>query len=263
MIKTYKVAVVTGASCGIGAAVARRLVQQGIKLILIARREDKLSQLAQELRVYAACHVIACDVCDHAKLQAALSVLPPEFSAVDILINNAGIPLGLEPAQNTLWQDWQQMIATNCTALAFITHLLLPSMVARNCGHIVNLSSIAGSYPYYGGNVYGATKAFVSQLSRNLKADLLGTAVRVTNIEPGMVGGTEFSQVRFKGDERSAENVYKGADPLLPESVAECVAWAIAQPAYVNINRIELMPVCQAPNGLAVHRNSSVKNILA
>ncbi|MCK9364752.1 MAG: SDR family NAD(P)-dependent oxidoreductase [Syntrophales bacterium] len=254
MIQKYSVAVVTGASIGIGRAVAKQLAQAKVKLILIARREEKLRALAHELRDLTTCYLVNCDLRDHAKLAQHFKELPDAFSAVDILINNAGLALGVAPAQQSSWRDWQDMIDINCTALAHITHLLLPGMVARNRGHVVNIGSVAGTYPYLGGNVYGATKSFVKQFSLNLKADLLGTAVRVTNIEPAMVGGTEFSQVRFKGDEGKAAQVYEGVEPLRPESVADAVLWAVSQPPHVNITRIELMPVCQAASGIAVDR---------
>ena len=159
--------------------------------------------------------------------------------------------MGLEVAQETEWQDWETMLNINCLALSYLTHLLLPGMVERNKGHIVNIGSTAGSFPYKGGNVYGATKAFVEQFTLNLKADLLGTALRVTNVAPGMVGESEFSLIRFKGDKDKARKVYEGLKPLTPNDVAESVLWVLMQPAHVNINRIEMMPVGQAPSNLA------------
>jgi 3-hydroxy acid dehydrogenase / malonic semialdehyde reductase len=198
--------------------------------------------------------VIAVDVRDQAALRAAIAAIPSEFAAVDVLVNNAGLALGLEPAHKADWNDWQQMIDTNCTALALLTRLLLPGMVERGRGHVLMMGSIAGSYAYPGGNAYGASKAFVDQFARNVRADVLGTGVRVTNIEPGLVGGSEFSLVRFKGDAEKAAKVYAGADALTPTDVAECVDWAIAQPSHVNISSIEVMPVCQAHGPLAVHR---------
>jgi NADP-dependent 3-hydroxy acid dehydrogenase YdfG len=256
MIKQYRIAVVTGASAGIGLAAARKLARESVKLVLVARREDKLRALAEELSGETECHPLPCDLRDSENLARLFKSLPDAFAAVDILVNNAGLALGLEPAHRASWEDWRVMMDVNCVALAQLTHLLLPGMVARNCGHIVNIGSIAGSYPYVGGNVYGATKAFVKQFSLNLKADLLGTSVRVTSIEPGMVGGTEFSLVRFKGDERKAVGVYEDAEPLDAEAVADAVVWAVSRPAGVNINRIELMPVCQAPGQTAVVRKS-------
>lgn len=254
MNSQYKVAFVTGASVGIGLEVAKRFSQQGMSLVLLARRRERLEQLARELSVNAPCHVIACDIRDLEKVEKEIDNLPEAFSQVDVLVNNAGLSLGLVPAQSADWPDWRQMIETNCTALAFVTHRLLPGMVSCNRGHIVNLGSVAGSYAYPGGNVYSATKAFVEHFSRSLKADLQGTAVRVTNIEPGMTGDTEFSLVRFHGNREEAGRVYEGADYLTPVDIAEAVHWAVSQPPHVNINRMEIMPVCQATGPLAVYR---------
>ncbi len=225
---------------------------RGFKLVLLARRTERLQALAKKLRTE--CHVIACDVRDRERLSEAIGNLPQNFAAVDILINNAGLALGLEPAHETQWADWQQMIETNCTAVAYLTRLIAPGMVARGSGHIVMLGSVAGNYAYPGGNVYGATKAFVAQLSLNLRADLAPYGIRVTHIAPGLAGGSEFSEVRFHGDAAKAAAVYKGTEPLLPADVAECVDWAVRQPRHVNINTIELMPTCQAPGALNVHR---------
>jgi len=244
----YKVALITGASTGIGKAIAESLAQRGVKLILVARRKEQLERLQQELSNITESYVIACDITDKIKLAAALEQLPASFSAVDILVNNAGLALGLKGAQEADWNDWETMINVNCIALAHITRLLLPGMVARHCGHVVNIGSIAGTYPYQGGNVYGATKAFVEQFTLNLKADLLGTPVRATSIEPGMVGQSEFSLVRFKGDKKQAEKVYEGIDALQPIDIANSVVWVLEQPKHVNINRMEIMPVGQAPS---------------
>jgi NADP-dependent 3-hydroxy acid dehydrogenase YdfG len=250
----YIVAVITGASVGIGEAIAERFSKDDIKLVLIARRREKLETISKRLSKHTECHILTCDLTDKASITAGLLNLPPDFKNVDVLVNNAGLALGLEPAQKASWQDWQTMIDTNITALAFMTHLLLPGMVERNRGHIVNIGSVAGTYAYAGGNVYSASKAFVEHFSRNLKADLLGTAVRVTNIEPGMVAGSEFSLIRFGGDQERSQQVYAGAQPLMPESIAESVFWAVSRPANVNITRIEVMPICQAPARLAIHR---------
>jgi 3-hydroxy acid dehydrogenase/malonic semialdehyde reductase len=171
-----------------------------------------------------------------------------------VLVNNAGLALGLGPAAEANLADWDRMVATNVTGLMHMTRALLPGMVARNSGHVVNLGSIAGSYPYPGGHVYGASKAFVKQFSLNLKADLIGTNVRVTDIEPGLCGGTEFSTVRFGGDDAKAAAVYAGTTPLTAEDIAEAVSWVVHLPAHVNINRIEMMPTCQAPQAPAVKR---------
>jgi 3-hydroxy acid dehydrogenase / malonic semialdehyde reductase len=249
---------ITGATAGIGKACAELLARpetagEGTKLILTGRREDRLKEVAASLAV--PCHILAFDMRDRDAMTNALDALPPEFSKVDILINNAGLALGLEPADKAEFSDWETMVETNIVGLIAITRALLPAMRARGCGHIVNLSSIAGTYPYAGGNVYGATKAFVTQFSLNLRADLLGSPVRVTNIEPGMVE-TEFSEVRFKGDSSRAASVYDRVTPLSAEDIAETVRWALTQPAHVNINRIELMCTMQAPGGVAVARNS-------
>ena len=174
---------------------------------------------------------------------------------MDLLVNNAGLALGLEPAHQAELSEWQQMIDTNITGLVTITRLILPQMVERNSGHIINLSSIAGNYPYFGGNVYGATKAFVTQFSLNLRADLAGTKVRVSNVEPGLCGGTEFSNVRFRGDDAKAAEVYKDVQSIQPEDIANIVLWLNQQPEHVNINRIEVMPVAQTFAGLKVAKN--------
>ena len=251
----YKTAMVTGASSGIGKAIAEVLAKHKVRLILVARRQDKLEQLKSQLQVPS--HNIACDITDKNKLKEKLGSLPAEFKNIDVLINCAGLALGLEAAQETEWQDWETMLNVNCLALSYITRLLLPGMVKRDRGHIVNIGSTAGTYPYPGSNVYGATKAFVEQLTINLKADLLGTALRVTNIAPAMVGESEFSLVRFKGDEEKAGKVYEGLKPLSPADVAESVLWVLMQPEHVNINRIEMMPANQAPSNLATWRETN------
>ena len=251
----YKTAMVTGASSGIGKAIAEVLAKHKVRLILVARRQDKLEQLKSQLQVPS--HNIACDITDKNKLKEKLGSLPAEFKNIDVLINCAGLALGLEAAQQTEWQDWETMLNVNCLALSYITRLLLPGMVKRDRGHIVNIGSTAGTYPYPGSNVYGATKAFVEQLTINLKADLLGTALRVTNIAPAMVGESEFSLVRFKGDEEKAGKVYEGLKPLSPADIAESVLWVLMQPEHVNINRIEMMPVNQAPSNLATWRETN------
>ena len=250
----YKIALVTGASSGIGKAIAESLAKHGVRLILIARRNDKLELLKRELQANTKCHVIACDVSNKERIFQEITNLPVEFAKIDVLVNCAGLALGLEVAQETEWQDWETMLNVNCLALTYITHLLLPNMVERNFGHIINIGSTAGTYPYKGANVYGATKAFVEQFTLNLKADLLGTKVRVTNIEPAMVGYSEFSLVRFKGNKNKADEVYEGLKPLSPADISECLIWVLSQPAHVNINRIEIMPTSQAPSHLAVHK---------
>jgi 3-hydroxy acid dehydrogenase/malonic semialdehyde reductase len=175
---------------------------------------------------------------------------------VDVLVNNAGLALGLSPAWEASIADWNTMVATNVTGVLHLTRALLPGMVARNRGHVVNLSSTAAIYPYPGGHVYGASKAFVTQFSLNLRADLVGTNVRVTDLEPGLVGGTEFSVTRFGGDTDKAANIYAGTTPLTAEDVAEAIAWVVGLPAHVNINRLEMMPTCQASGPLAIKRRA-------
>jgi len=182
------------------------------------------------------------------------AALPAGFAEVDLLVNNAGLALGLEPAHQASLDDWQNMIDTNCTGLVQVTRALLPGMVERKRGHVINLGSTAGNWPYAGGNVYGATKAFVRQFSLNLRTDLHGTGVRVSNVEPGLCGGTEFSNVRFHGDDARAANVYANVQPLTAEDIASSVYWIATLPAHVNVNCIELMPVAQTFGGLAVHR---------
>ena len=243
---------VTGATAGFGAAITRKFVSEGHQVVAAGRRADRLDGLAKELG--AAVHPFVLDVTDRAATEAVVGQLPPAFAAVDVLVNNAGLALGLEPAQNAVLDDWETMIDTNVKGLTRMTRSLLPGMVSRGRGHIVNLGSVAGQFPYPGGNVYGATKAFVDQFSLNLRADLLGTPVRVTNVEPGLCGGTEFSSVRFKGDDDKASKVYDGTQPLTSEDIAETVYWVATRPAHVNINSLQMMPVCQAFGPFAIKR---------
>jgi 3-hydroxy acid dehydrogenase/malonic semialdehyde reductase len=248
------IVLVTGATSGFGAAIARRFALEGHAVIAAGRRRERLVQLERELAGHRL-HTVVLDVRDRAAIATALAALPPELAAIDLLVNNAGLALGLEPAHEADLDAWEDMVDTNIKGLMYLTRALLPGMVARRRGHVINLGSVAGSYPYPGGNVYGATKAFVHQFSLNLRADLAGTKVRVTSIEPGMVGGTEFSTVRFGGDASRAARVYEGADALLPEDVAEAVHWVASQPARVNVNTLELMPVNQSFGPLAIHRD--------
>jgi NADP-dependent 3-hydroxy acid dehydrogenase YdfG len=247
-----KTVFITGASAGFGAACARHFADHGWRLVLTARRVERLAALQEELGA-SAVHIIALDVRDREAVAAAVAGLPPEFAAVDLLINNAGLALGLKPAHQCSLDDWETMIDTNIKGLTYCTRALLPGMVERNRGHIVNIGSVAGSWPYPGGNVYGGTKAFVAQFSRNLRADLLGTRVRVTNIEPGMAE-SEFSIVRFTGDSELAADVYRGTEPLMPADIAELVYFVNALPERININSLEVMATCQAWGPLAVHR---------
>lgn len=244
---------VTGATAGFGESITRKFIQLGHKVIATGRRQERLDALAAELG--ASVYTLKLDVRDRDGVLKAVNSLPAEWQEVDVLVNNAGLALGLEPAHKANLDDWENMIDTNNKGLVYMTRAVLPGMVARHRGHIVNLGSTAGRWPYAGGNVYGATKAFTRQFSLNLRTDLVGTKVRVTDIEPGLVGGTEFSAVRFKGDSDKVQNVYKNADPLMPEDIAEAVYWVTTLPAHVNINTLEMMPVNQSFAGLSVHRD--------
>ncbi len=246
---------ITGASSGFGAAAARRFAARGDRVIAAARRADRLRALAGELGPNLL--PLTLDVRDRASVELVAKTLPKDFAEVDILVNDAGLALGLEPAQEADLDQWVQMIDTNCTGLVTMTRALLPQMVARGTGHIVNLGSVAGTYPYPGGNVYGATKAFVHQFSLNLRSDLHGTGVRVTSVEPGLSGGTEFSQVRFGGDAKQAAAVYAGTQPLTADDIAAAIEWATSQPPHVNINVIELMATSQSFAPFQVYRTSS------
>jgi len=243
---------VTGASAGFGAAIARTFVKGGHRVVATARRKDRLQALADELGDNLLPFEL--DVRDRAAVEAAPAALPADFAAVDVLVNNAGLALGLEPAQRAVLDDSTTMIDTNCTGLVQVTRAFLPGMIERNRGHVFNLGSAAATWPYPGGNVYGATKAFVRQFSLNLRADLHGTPIRVTDIEPGLCGGTEFSNVRFRGDDEKAATVYQNVQPLTADDIADSVYWIATRPAHVNINTIELMPVAQSFAGLNIHR---------
>lgn len=238
---------VTGASSGFGAAIARRFATEGDRVIAAARRTDKLADLAA---AHPGVVPVQLDVRDRAAVERTIAGLPDE---IDVLVNNAGLALGLEPAHRADLDDWDQMVDTNCKGLVYCTRAVLPGMVSRGRGHVVNLGSVAGSYPYPGGNAYGATKAFVHQFSLNLRSDLHGTGVRVTSIEPGM-SDTEFSLVRFGGDAEKAEAVYQGMQPLTADDIAESVHWATTRPPHVNVNRIELMATAQSFAPFQVHR---------
>lgn len=243
-----QVILITGATSGFGRACARHFAAHNWQLILTGRRTERLQALRDELGA-AVSAILPLDIRNRQQVFDLLTPLPP----VDVLLNNAGLALGLEPAWQVDPDDWDTMIDTNIKGLTYCTRALLPGMVERNHGHIVNIGSTAGSWPYPGGNVYGGTKAFVKQFSRNLRADLHGSRVRVTCIAPGMAE-SEFSEVRFKGDAEQAATVYHGTQPLQPENIAEMVYWVVNQPAHVNINTLEVMPVCQSWNALAVHR---------
>jgi 3-hydroxy acid dehydrogenase / malonic semialdehyde reductase len=247
---------VTGATSGFGAAIARRFAAEGHRIIAAGRRQDRLETLRQEFGA-SKIHPLRLDVRDRDAVNAAVAALPADLSAIDILVNNAGLALGLEPAQRSDPDAWEQMVDTNVKGVMYVTRAVLPGMVERRRGHVINLGSIAGTYAYPGGNVYGATKAFVRQFSLGLRADLFGTPIRVTSVEPGLVGGTEFSAVRFGGDAQKASKIYDGADALTPDDVAEAVHWVASLPARVNINAVEMMPVTQSFGPLPVHRTVS------
>ena len=250
---TEQTILITGASSGFGEACARIFASSGNRLILAARRLERLEQLKKELAGKCPVHAIQLDVRDRVAVERVIASLPEAFREIDVLVNNAGLALGLEPAHQVDIEDWEVMVDTNVKGLMYCTRTILPGMVERNRGHVVNISSTAGSWPYPGGNVYGGTKAFVTQFSRNLRADLIGTRVRVTCIQPGMAE-TEFSNVRFKGNDEAAEKVYDGTEPMSATDIAEAVAWAVNRPAHLNINSIEMMSVDQAWGPFAINR---------
>ncbi len=246
------IVLITGASSGFGEAMARKFVRHGHRVIAAARRADRLADLHRELG--EALLPVTLDVTDKASIQQALAELPADWQPIDVLINNAGLALGTEPAHLASLDEWETMIDTNAKGLVTMTRALLPEMVARNTGMIINIGSIAGSTAYPGGNVYGATKAFVDQFTRNLRADMAGTGVRTTNIAPGLCGGTEFSNVRFRGNDDAAAKVYEGTEPLTAEDIAESAYWIATLPPHVNINYIEMMPTCQGFGPLTIKR---------
>ncbi len=246
-------AFITGATAGIGAAAVEEFVGAGWRAIATGRRAERLAALQERLGAEAV-HTLAFDIADAAAMEAAIAGLPEEWRDIDLLINNAGLALGTKPAQEASLADWQTMIATNVTALVTLTHRLLPGLIARK-GAIINLSSIAATYPYTGGNVYGGTKAFVEQFSLGLRSDLHGKGVRVTSIEPGMVE-TEFTVVRTGGSQEASDALYKGADPMTAEDIAATMLWVATLPPHLNINRLELMPVSQSFAGFQVARSA-------
>lgn len=241
---------ITGATAGFGRAAARKFIDNGWQVIATGRRADRLEALRAELG--DAVHTACFDIRDEAAMRAALDALPQRFAGIDLLVNNAGLAQGTKPAQNALLSDWKTMIDTNITALVTLTHALLPTLIARK-GAIINISSTAAIYPYTGGNAYGGSKAFVSQFSLGLRADLHGTGVRVTTIEPGMAE-TEFTLVRTHGDQTASDTLYTAANPMTADDIAETIYWVASQPAHLNINRIELMPTSQSFAGFQVHR---------
>jgi NADP-dependent 3-hydroxy acid dehydrogenase YdfG len=246
------IALITGASSGFGAAMARRFAKEGHRVIAAARRKDRLDALAKEFS--GTVLPVEMDVTSKASIEETLVSLPEDWKEIDILINNAGLAAGVQPVPNALLEDWETMIETNCKGLVTLTHKVVPGMVARGRGTIINIGSPAGAYPYPGGNVYGATKAFVHQFTLNLVADLSGTGVRASNIAPGLTGGTEFSNVRLKWNNEAAAKVYEGTTPLTADDVAETAYWIATLPPHVNINYVEMMPTCQGFGPLAIKR---------
>ena len=246
-------AVVTGATAGFGRAITQGLHQAGFHVVALGRRRERLENLTQELGS-ARLWWQTVDVRDHQALAALPAALPDDWPAVSVLVNNAGLALGLEPAYQAMLEDWETMVDTNIKGMLYATSTFLPGMVQRQVGHVINMGSVAAHYPYPGGCTYAGTKAFVAQFGKGLRSDLLGSGVRVTTIEPGLCE-TEFSQVRFKGDKDRAAAVYQGTRPLSAEDVASTVLWVLGLPAHVNINSIELMPVCQAWGPFAIHRS--------
>jgi 3-hydroxy acid dehydrogenase/malonic semialdehyde reductase len=247
-----RIVFVTGASSGFGAAVARRFAASGARVVAAARRASRLTDLAAELGSEVL--PVTLDVRDRDAVAAVVAGLPAEFAEIDVLVNNAGLALGQDPAQSADLDDWDQMIDTNCKGLVYCTRAILPGMVARGRGHVINLGSVAGTYPYPGGNVYGGTKAFVHQFSISLRSDVHGSGVRVTCVEPGMAD-TEFSTVRFHGDVPRADSVYAGMQPMAADDVAESIYWAATMPPHVNVNVIELMATAQSMAAYQVARD--------
>lgn len=244
---------ITGATSGFGEACARLFAENGWQLILTGRRQQRLDKLQQELGGPDKVHCCCFDVSDRQAVESAFQLLPEAFSKIDVLVNNAGLALGLEPADQTHLDDWEKMVDVNVKGLMYCTRTILPRMKQQGSGYIINIGSIAGSWPYPGGNVYCATKAFVRQFSLAIRADLLGTNIRVSNIEPGNAE-TEFSMVRFKDDDKRAESIYHQTVALTAEDIANTVLWLVNTPAHMNVTTIEIMPTEQATGPLAIYR---------
>lgn len=247
-----KTILITGATAGFGLACAQRFAGEGWQLILTGRRQERLQDFCRD-HSDIPIHTAPLDVRKREQVEQFIADLPAQFAEIDVLVNNAGLALGLKGAQDASLDDWEIMVDTNIKGLLYLTRTILPGMVQRNRGHIINLGSVAGTYPYPGGNAYGGTKAFVKQFSRNLLTDLVRTKIRVTNIEPGLAE-SEFSVVRFHGDKKKADQVYEGTDPLTPSDIAEIIHWVTSVPAHVNINTVEVMPVCQSCAPFTIHR---------
>lgn len=245
---------ITGASSGFGLEATKLFIQHGHTVIGLARRHDKLLEMKKSLGENF--YPLTADMQNLESVQEGIENLPEPFDTIDVLINNAGLALNLKPAFDVDFNDWQTMIDVNIRGLSYITHLVLPQMVARNDGYIINISSTAGNYPYYGSNIYGPTKAFVTSFSMNLRADLVGKNIRVTNVEPGLCSDTEFSNIRFKGDNDRAASVYENVEAVTGKEIADILYWLTTQPKHVNINRIEVMPTMQTFAGLTVAKPS-------
>lgn len=242
---------ITGASAGIGRATAELFAKNGWHVVAMARRKDRLATLCAAYPDLI--HALVLDITKRADVEKAFANLPAPFAKLDVLLNNAGLALGLGPSYEASLDDWDVMVDTNIKGVLYATHAVLPAMVARKAGHIINMGSIAGAHAYPGGHVYGASKAFVALFSQNLRCDLHGTGVRITNIEPGLLE-SEFARVRFKGDNTRADSMYIGAEPLKPEHVAESIFWAVQQPACVDITTLEIMPTCQSFGATRTYR---------
>lgn len=252
-MSNYKNVLVTGASAGFGKSICENLAKNGFKVIALARRSEKLQDLA--CRFKGQIYPLSLDLRDVDETLDILNRIPDDFKPIDVLVNNAGLALGVDRAQSCNMQEWKTMVDTNITGLLAVTNAILPHMVERNCGYIINLGSTAGAWPYLGGNVYGATKAFVEQFSRNLRCDTANTAVKVSVIKPGLCSDTEFSYVRLHNDKEKVEQVYANTEAILPQDIADTVLWLLNTPKHLNINAIEMMPVCQTYGGLSVTRN--------
>ena len=252
-----KVSIITGAAQGIGLATAIKFAQEGAIAIVCDVQSSAVDAAVLQCQSTGATAMgWVVDVTQREMVDGMVKAVLDKFGRIDVLVNNAGLALGLEPAHQAHLEDWDTMIATNCRGLVTMTRAILPAMVERGTGLVINLGSVAGAYPYPGGNVYGATKAFVDQFTLNLRADLVGTGVRATNIAPGMCGGTEFSNVRFKGDDASAAKVYQGTVPLTATDIAETAYWIATLPPHININIIEMMPTCQGFSPFTVKRTA-------
>lgn len=246
------IVLITGATAGFGLSFAKRFIDQGHKVIATGRRKERLEALQKQYP--DSLYPLVLDITDRGQVETIFTKLPKEWHNIDVLINNAGLALGLELSQNADLSDWETVIDTNNKGLLYMTRTILPQMLKQKRGHIINIGSVAGSWPYQGGNVYGASKAFVKQFSLNLRTDLHGTPIRVTNIEPGIVKDTEFSYVRFHGDEEKVKQTYAGTNALKPEDIAESVYWVATLPAHMNINSMEIMPVSQSFAGLMISK---------